>query len=65
MLESKQTSTHVGNLTKKLATRDKTKLLSFQRVRFENEQPKVIWLKYLIIPSKTRKCQSQHVLLHS
>ncbi len=65
ILESKQTSTYVSNLTKKLAIEDKTKPLGFQKVRLENEQPEVIWLKYLIVPSKTRKCQSQHVLLYS
>jgi len=64
LLEARQTFVHVDDSPKKLAIGDKTKPLGFQRVRLENRQPKVMWFQYFIMPSKTRKCQSQHVLLH-
>jgi hypothetical protein len=64
LLEARQTFVHVGDLSKKLAIGDKIKPLGFQRVGLESRQPKVMWFKYFIMPSKTRKCQSQHVLLH-
>ncbi len=60
----RQTLAHVGNLPKKLVTRDKTKLLGSQRVGLESGQFKVIGFVHLIVPFGTRKCQSQHVLLH-
>jgi len=63
LLEARQTFVHVDDSPKKLAIGDKTKPLGFQRVRLENRQPKVTWFEYFIMPSKTRKCQSQHVLL--
>jgi hypothetical protein len=62
--KSRQTSTHVGDSPKKPAIGDKTKPLGFQRVGLESGQLEVIWFEYFIVPSKTRKCQSQHVLLH-
>ncbi len=65
LLETKQTLVRVNNPPKKLATRDKTKPLGFQRVGPESEQPKVIWLGHLLILCKMGKCRFQHVLLHS
>jgi hypothetical protein len=64
LLEIKQTLVHVNNPLKKLATKDKTKPLGFQKVGPESEQPKVIWLRHLLVLCRLGKCWSQHVLLH-
>jgi hypothetical protein len=64
LLETKQTLVRVNNPPKKLATRDKTKPLGFQRVGPESEQPRVLWLKHVLVLFRTGKCWSQHVLLH-
>jgi len=40
LLETKQTLVRVNNPPKKLATRDKTKPLGFQKVGPESEQPR-------------------------
>ncbi len=64
LLKTKQTLVHVSDPPKKLATRDKTKPLGFQRVGPESEQPRVIWLEHLLVLFRTGKCWSQHVLLH-
>jgi len=50
------THVHVSDPPKKHTTRDKTKPLGYQRVGLENEQPRVIRLGYLIMPSRTKKC---------
>jgi len=64
LLEAKQTPTRVGDLPKKPTTKDKTKPLSSQSVGLESKQLGVKWLEHLVVLSITRKCQSQHVLLH-
>jgi hypothetical protein len=64
LLKTKQNFVHVSDMPKKLATRDKTKPLGFQSVGPKSEQPKVIWLKHLLVFSRMGKCWSQHVLLH-
>jgi hypothetical protein len=64
LLKAKQTFVHVGDPPKKLTTMDKIKSLSSQRVGLESEQPTVTWFEHLVMPFGTRKCQSQHVLLH-
>jgi hypothetical protein len=64
LLKTKQTLVHVSDMSNKLTTRDKTKPLGFQSVGPKSEQPKVIWLRYLLIFSRMGKCWSQHVLLH-
>jgi hypothetical protein len=56
LLEAKQTPIHVGDLPKKLATRDKIEPLGSQRM--------VTWLRHFILPLGTGKCQFQHVLLY-
>jgi hypothetical protein len=48
----------------KNAIKDKIKPLNFQKVEPKNRQPKVTWLKHLVMPSRMGKCQSQLVLLH-
>jgi hypothetical protein len=58
LLETKQTLVRVSNPPKKLATRDKTKPLGFQRVGPESEQPRVIWLEHLLVLFRTGKCWS-------
>ncbi len=64
-VRSKQTHARVGNLPKKPTIRDKIKPLGSQRVGPESGQPKLTRFEYLIVPCGTRKCQSQHGLLHS
>jgi len=56
LLKGKQTPTRVSDPPKKLATRDKTKPLSFQKVGHENRQPRVTWLGHLVMPTRTKKC---------
>jgi hypothetical protein len=57
LLEAKQAPTYGGDLPKK-TTEDKTKPLIFQRVGLESGQPRVIGLRYFIMPSRMGKCQS-------
>jgi hypothetical protein len=64
LLKRKYILVHVINLPKKHATGGKTKPLSSQKVGYENGHPKVTWLEHLIMSSRTKKCQSQHMLLH-
>jgi hypothetical protein len=64
LLELKQIVARVSYLSKKFATRNKTKPLGSQRVGFESKQIGVIWFKHLVLLSGMRKCWSQHVLLH-
>jgi hypothetical protein len=64
ILEMKQTPACVGGLLKKLATKNKTKPLSFQKVGPKSGQLWVTWFKCFIMSSRTRKSQSQHVLIH-
>jgi hypothetical protein len=64
LLEAKQIPIHVNDSPKKLATKDKTKPLGFQRVGLKSEQLKVTGLGYLIVPFRMKKLWSQHVLLH-
>ncbi len=52
----KQIPAYVNNLPKKLTIRDKTKPLSSQKVGPENGQPRLTWLRHLVVPSRTRKC---------
>ncbi len=52
----KQNFVHVNNLPKKLATEEKIKPLSFQKVGLESKQPGVIGLGYFIMPFKMGKC---------
>jgi hypothetical protein len=56
LVDLKQNFAHVGNLSKKLATGEKTKPLSSQKVGFESKQPGVIGLGYLIMPSRMGIC---------
>jgi len=42
--------------TKEFTIRDKTKPLSFQKVGLDNGQPRLTWLRHLVVPSRTRKC---------
>ncbi len=65
LLEAKQTPACVGDLSKKPTIGDKTEPLRFQKVGPKSRQPRVTWHVYLVAPFGTRKCQSQHVLLHS
>ncbi len=60
----KQTPTCVNDPPKKPTTGDKIEPLNFQKVGFESGQPKVIELGCPIVRSITKKCQSQHVVLH-
>ncbi len=66
LLEMKQTLVRVSNPPMKLAklNRNKTKPLGFQKVGLESERPRVIWFGHLLVLCRTRKCWSQHVLLH-
>jgi hypothetical protein len=64
VLEVKQIFAHVGNPPNKLITKDKIEPLSFQKVRHENGQLGVTWLKHLVVPFGMGKCQFQHVLFH-
>jgi hypothetical protein len=55
----KQILACVGDLPKKLTTRDKTKPLGFQKVEPESEEPeseepKVTRLEYLVMPLGTK-----------
>jgi hypothetical protein len=54
----------VNDLRKKLAIRNKIEPLGFHRVGFENKQLGVTWFRHLVMLFGTRKCWSQHVLLH-
>jgi hypothetical protein len=54
--KSKKTLTYVGNLPKKLATKDKTKPLGFQGVGPKNGQLGVTRFEYFIVPSGMGKC---------
>ncbi len=56
ILEAKQTHTHVSDPPKKPTTRDKTKPLSFQKVRPKSKQLGVTWFGHLVVLSRTRKC---------
>ncbi len=56
LLKVKQNFVHVNNLPKKLATEEKIKPLSFQKVGLESKQPGVIGLGYFIMPFKMGKC---------
>jgi hypothetical protein len=51
-------------IRQKNAIRDKSKPLSFQKMRPKDGQPKVTWLKHPVMPSRMGKCQSQLVLWH-
>jgi len=51
----KQIPIHVNDSPKKLATKDKTKPLGFQRVGLKSEQLKVTGLGYLIVPFRMKK----------
>lgn len=64
LLERKQNHVHVSDSPKKLVTRVKTKPLSSQKVGHESKHPGMTWLGHLVMPFGTRKCRSQHVLLH-
>ncbi len=64
MLKAKETFACVGNLPKKLITKERIEPLGSQRVGTKNKQPKVTWPMYLITLFGTEKCQFQHVLLH-
>jgi hypothetical protein len=64
VLELRQTPTCVYDLVKQPSTKGKTKPLSFQKVGLESRLPRVIGFKYLVMSSRTKKCQYQHVLLH-
>jgi len=64
LLETMQIPAHVGDLPKKPIIGDKIEPLGFQRVGHESRQLGVTWLMYFVMSSKTRKYQSQHVLLH-
>jgi hypothetical protein len=64
LLETKQTPTHLSNLPKKIAIKDKIEQLGFQRVGVNNGQPRVTRFEYLVMLSEIKKCKSQHVLLH-
>jgi hypothetical protein len=64
VLEVRQTPTHVHDPLKKPSTKGKTKPLGSQKVGLESKQPRVTRFEYLVMPSRTKKCQYQHVLLH-
>jgi hypothetical protein len=64
LLEARQILAHVGDFPRKLAIRDKTEPLSFQKVGLENEQPGVSKPRYFIVPFGIGKDQTQHVLLY-
>ncbi len=64
LLEARQIPTCVSNPPEKPITKNKIEPLGSQIVRPKNGQPKVTLLEYLIMPSGTKKCQFQHVLLH-
>jgi hypothetical protein len=64
LLKGKQTPTRLSDPPKKPITKDKTKPLGSQRVGPESEQLGVTWFRHLVIRFGTRKCWSQHVLLH-
>jgi hypothetical protein len=64
LLEGKQTPICVNDPPKKLATRGKIEPLGSQKVGHESRHLRVTWLGHLIVPFGTRKCRSQHVLLH-
>ncbi len=56
LLKAKQNFVHVNNLPNKLATREKIKPLSSQKVGLESRQPGVIGLGYFIMPFRMGKC---------
>jgi hypothetical protein len=64
LLEVMQILAHVGDLPKKHVIGDKIESLGFRKVGHESGQLGVTWLMYFIMSSKTRKYQSQHVLLY-
>jgi hypothetical protein len=64
LLGGRETFACVGNLVKKFTIADKMKQLSFQKMELKSGQPGVTRFGYSIMSSKTRKCQSQHVVLH-
>jgi hypothetical protein len=55
-LEGRQIPTHVGDLPKKLITKDKTEPLNFQKVGLENRQLGVSKPGYFIMPFGMGKC---------
>jgi len=64
LLKGKQIPIHVNNPLKKPTIGVKIEPLSFQKVEHKNRHIKVTWFIHFVMSSGTRKCQSQHVLLH-
>jgi hypothetical protein len=64
LLKGKQILVHVSNSLKKPTIGVKIEPLGFQKVEHKNRHIKVTWLIHFVMPSGSRKCQSQHVLLH-
>jgi hypothetical protein len=64
LLKGKQIPTHVSNSLKKHTILVKIEPLGFQKVEHKNRHIRVTWFIHFIMPSKMRKCQYQHMLLH-
>jgi hypothetical protein len=64
LLKRKQFFAHVNILPKKFATEGKIKPSGFQKEGHESKHLRVTWFGHFIMPFGTKKCQSQHVLLH-
>jgi hypothetical protein len=60
----RQILVHVSDLPKKPTIGDKTKPLSIQKVRPDNEQHGVTRFEYFVVSFGIRKCHSPYVLLH-
>jgi len=64
LLKGKQILVHVSNLLKKPTIEVKIEPLGFQKVEHKNRHIRVTWLIHFVMSFGTKKCQSQHVLLH-
>ncbi len=56
LLKGKQIFAYVSNPPKKPTTKGKIKPLGSQKVGHDNEHPRVIWLRHLVVPSRMGKC---------
>jgi hypothetical protein len=56
LLKVKQNFARISNLPNKPATRENIKPLGFQKVGLGSRQPRVMGLRYFIMPSGMKKC---------